>query len=126
MNGRARGIAALLLLTVFSVGALSGMALEEALGIDWFEFLDEDTDEAEDSLLVGLELSREQRARAEEILERQEDRLEAYWESRIPEIEGILHRSYAEIRAILTPAQQAAFDRRVRELGGRVPGEIQD
>ena len=29
MNGRARGIAAMLLLTVFSVGALSGMALEE-------------------------------------------------------------------------------------------------
>ena len=126
MNGRARGIAALLLLTVFSVGALSGMALEEALGIDWFEFLDEDTDEAEDSLLVGLELSREQRARAEEILERQEDRLEAYWEGRVPEIQGILQASYAEIRALLTPAQQGVFDRRVQELRGRVPEEARD
>ena len=82
--------------------------------------------QAGNRLLAGLDLSSEQRDRAEEILQRQEDRLEAYWESRIPEIEGILHRSYAEIRAILTPAQQAAFDRRVRELGGRVPGEIQD
>ena len=126
MNGRARGIAALLLLTVFSVGALSGMALEEALGIDWFEFLDEDTDEAEDSLLVGLELSRDQRARAEEILERQEDRLEAYWEGRVPEIQGILQASYAEIRALLTPAQQGVFDRRVQELRGRVPEEARD
>ena len=126
MNGRARGIAALLLLTVFSVGALSGMALEEALGIDWFEFLDEDTDEAEDSLLVGLGLSREQRARAEEILERQEDRLEAYWEGRVPEIQGILQASYAEIRALLTPAQQGVFDRRVQELRGRVPEEARD
>ena len=126
MNGRARGVAAMLLLTVFSVGALSGMALEEALGIDWFEFLDEDTDEAEDSLLVGLELSREQRARAEEVLERQEDRLEAYWEGRVPEIQGILQDSYGDIRALLTPAQREVFDRRVQELRGRVPQEARD
>ena len=126
MNGRARAVAALLLLTVFAVGGLSGMALEEALGIDWFEFLDEDTDEAEDSLLVGLDLSREQRARAEEILERQEDRLEAYWEGRVPEIQGILQESYGEIRALLTPAQRGVFDQRVQELRGRVPEEARD
>ena len=126
MNGRARGIAAMLLLTVFSVGALSGMALEEALGIDWFEFLDEDTDEAEDSLLVGLDLDRGQRARAEEILERQEDRLEEYWEGRVPEIQGILQQSYSEIRALLTPEQQPLFDERVRDLRGRVPVEARD
>jgi hypothetical protein len=116
----------MLLLTTFSVGALTGMALEEALGIDWFEFLDDDTDEPEDSLLVGLELSREQRASAEEILERQEDRLEEYWEGRIPEIQGILQASYAEISGILTPEQRPAFERRVRELRGRVPGEARD
>lgn len=125
MNGRSRTTAVLLLALTFSVGALSGMALEEALGIDWFEFLDVD-DDAEDRLLAGLNLTREQSARAEAILERQEDRLEAYWESRLPEIQEILRESYAEIRGMLDEEQQAAFDRRVRELGGRVPEEIRN
>lgn len=123
---RPRLVATLLLALAFAVGGLAGMALEEALGIDWFEFLDEDSDDTEDLLLAGLDLTREQRARAEDILEREEDKLEEYWESRIPEIQGMLRTTYAEIRAILTPAQQPIFDDRVRELGGRVPGEIRD
>ena len=126
MRHRPKVVAALLLALTFAVGGLAGMALEEALGIDWFEFLDEDSDDTEDRLLVGLGLSGDQRDRAEVILEREEDRLEDYWESRLPEIQGILRQSYAEIRAILTPEQQQLFDRRVRELGGRVPEEIRD
>jgi len=126
MRQRARLVAGLMLALTFTVGGLTGMALEEALGIDWFEFLDEDYDEAEDRLLAGLDLTREQRARAEDILEREEDRLEDYWESRLPEIQGMLRETYSEIRATLTPEQQALFDRRVRELDGRVPEEIRD
>jgi hypothetical protein len=126
MIRQARVVAALLLTVAFTVGALSGMVLEEALGIDWFEFLDEDSDDAEAALLAGLNLSREQRNSAEAVLERQEDRLEDYWESRIPEIQGILQQTYAEIRSTLTPAQQITFDRRVQALRGRVPAEIRD
>ena len=124
MKPRARLVAALLLGLTFGIGALAGMALEEALGIDWFEFLDEDYDEAEDRLLAGLDLTREQRSRAEDILEGQEDRLEDYWRSRLPEIDEILRDSYADIRAILTTDQQRLFDARVRELGGLVPQEM--
>ena len=119
-------VAVLLLALTFAVGGLAGMALEEALGIDWFEFLDEDHDESEDRLLAGLDLTVDQRSQAERILEREEDRLEEYWESRIPEIQHILRRTYADIRAILNAEQQASFDRRVEALGGRVPGEIRD
>jgi hypothetical protein len=126
VNRRARVVAGLLLLLTFSVGGLAGMAVEEALGLDWFDFLDEDYGGGADRLLVGLDLSHDQRARVEEILHREEDRLEDYWESRIPEIQGMLAQSYAEIRATLTSEQQAAFDRRVRALGGRVPAEIRD
>jgi hypothetical protein len=126
MRRRTSIVATLLLGVAFGVGGLAGMALEEALGLDWFDFLDEDDDEAEDRLLAGLDLDRDQRARAEAILEREEDHLEDYWENRIPEIHGILHESYAEIRALLTPAQQVVFDRRVRELGGRIPAEVRD
>jgi hypothetical protein len=118
-------MAALLLAVMFVVGGLSGMALEEALGIDWFEFLDDD-DESASSLLGGLDLTAEQRERAEDILEREEDRLEDYWETRLPEIQGILDSTYAEIRATLSAGQQSAFDQRVRELRGRVPEEIRD
>jgi Spy/CpxP family protein refolding chaperone len=123
---RRRLVAVSLLLLAFVVGALSGMAAEEGFGIDWFEFLDQDRDEDEGELLAGLDLSAEQRNRAREILDRQEDRLEDYWAARLPEIRHILDESYAEIRAGLTPEQQARFDRRVRELDGRIPGEIKD
>lgn len=38
----------------------------------------------------------------------------------------ILDQSYAEIRALLSPEQQARFDRRIRDLDGRIPEEIRD
>ena len=125
MNRRSVVVAATMLAVTFLVGGLSGMALEEATGIDWFEFLDEDRD-AERSLLDGLNLSAEQRDRAEAILDRQENRLEEYWNTRLPEIAGILDQSYDEIRATLSAEQRAAFDRRVRELDGQVPDEVMD
>ena len=121
-----RAVAVSLLLLVFVLGALSGIAAEEGFGIDWFEFLDEDRDDGEGELLSGLGLSPEQRERARDILERQEDRLEEYWEARLPEIRHILEETYAEIRTGLTPEQQARFDRRVGELDGRIPAEIKD
>lgn len=126
MKRRAKVVASLLLSLVFGVGALTGMALEEALGIDWFDFLDDDWDEAEGRLLDGLDLTREQRSQAEEILERKEDRLEDYWNGRLPEIQAILRESHGQIREILTPQQQIVFDRRVDALGGRVPEEIRE
>ena len=121
MMGRTKLVAALLLALTFAVGGLAGMALEEALGIDWFEFLDDDQDAASDQLLAGFDLSAEQRARAEQILDDEEDRLEAYWEARLPEILTERRRTHAEIRAMLTPAQQQTFDQRVRDLDDRVP-----
>jgi hypothetical protein len=126
MIRRARFTAGLLLLLTFVIGGLTGMAVEEAVGLDWFDFLDEDHDEASVRLLSGLELSTEQRWRIEHVLSREEDRLEAYWESRLPEIQGILRESNAEIRLILTPAQQQIFDQRVRALHGNVPAELRD
>lgn len=121
-----RVVAALLLLVTFAVGALAGMAAEEAFGLDWFDFFEANHDRQPDRLLAGLHLSSEQRGRIEEILERQEDELEDYWEARLPEIRGVLERSYAEIRAILTPAQRAEFDARVGDLDGRIPAELRD
>ncbi len=122
---RAGRVAGLLLLATFAVGGLAGMAVEEAAGLDWFDSLDRD--ESEDiRLLEGLALTQDQREAIEQILDRQEDALEDYWKARMPEIQGILAGSYGEIRALLTPEQQARFDTRVRGLGGRVPVEFRD
>jgi Spy/CpxP family protein refolding chaperone len=121
-------VAAGMLLLTFTVGALAGMAAEEAFGLDWFDFFEEARrrDAEGDRLLAGLSLTVVQQARAEEILERQEDRLEDYWEARLPEIGGLTEQSQREIRALLTPTQQAVFDHRVRELDGRVPAELRE
>ena len=122
---RAGGVAVLLLLVTFGVGAMAGMAIEEAAGIDWFDFLDRD--EQEDvRLLDGMSLTADQRGAIERILDRQDDSLEQYWEARMPEIHGILASSYDEIRALLSPAQRERFDQRVHDLGGRVPVEFRD
>ena len=121
-----RAIALLLLSITFAVGGLTGMALEEGLGLDWFEFLDEERDGADQRLLAGLGLTDAQRDRAEKILEKQEDRLEDYWEVRLPEISQLMEQSYDEIRTDLDPEQRKRFDERVRKLNGRIPDEVRD
>jgi Spy/CpxP family protein refolding chaperone len=123
---RARAVAVLLLGLVFGVGALAGMAVEEAAGLDWFDFLDEDARPSEARLFSGMRLTDEQERRIADVLERREERLEAYWESRLPEIGALMNASYAEVREVLTPEQRPAFDARVRELRGRVPLDVGD
>jgi hypothetical protein len=44
----------------------------------------------------------------------------------MPDVKGILGKSYAEIRVVLTPTQQTVFDQRVRQLDGKIPEEFQD
>lgn len=122
----ARSTATLLLALTFIVGGLSGMALEEAAGLDWFDFLDSDPQEMEATLMEGITLSASQRAGVERVLDRQEDELEAYWTDRLPAIDSLLRRSYADLRTLLTPEQQAVFDARVERIGARVPKEFHD
>jgi Spy/CpxP family protein refolding chaperone len=126
MKRRASLVAGALLLLTFSVGAMSGMALEEAMGLDWFDFLEEDREDSGERLLDGLGLTAQQERQAKRVLEQQEDSLEAYWEQRLPEINRMVAQSYAEIRLLLTPTQQSAFDKRLRSLGGRLPEELRD
>jgi Spy/CpxP family protein refolding chaperone len=120
---RARAVGALLLAATFAVGGLAGMAAEEALGLDWFDFLDEDAAPAEDRLFAGVELTGAQERQIEGIRDRREERLEGYWESRLPDIQRIMDDSYGEMRRVLTPEQQPAFDRRVREMRGRISAD---
>ncbi|MGH7551789.1 MAG: hypothetical protein ACREMQ_02020 [Longimicrobiales bacterium] len=121
MNRRPALVAAFMLILTFVVGGLAGMALEEALGLDWFDFLDEDSRPSEGQLLSGLDLSENQREQIEEILDQQEDSLEDFWENRIPDMRAIVAASYEQIRRVLTPEQRATFDERIRSQGIQVP-----
>lgn len=123
MRQRARAVGMLLLAASFGVGGLVGMAAEEALGLDWFDFLDEDAQPAEEHLFTGVALTAEQERRIDAIQARREERLESYWESRLPDIQRIMGDSYGEMRAVLTPEQQPLFDRRVREMRGRISSD---
>jgi Spy/CpxP family protein refolding chaperone len=122
---RGRTTAILLLALTFVVGGLSGMALEEGAGLDWFEFLDDDNEDGAE-LMTGINLTADQREKIDDIIDRQEDELEDYWESRMPEIRTVLDGTYAEIRALLDPSQQQQFDRKVASLGGQIPVEFRD
>lgn len=122
---RPRAVAALLLVLAFASGGLAGMALEEAAGLDWFDFLDEDARRG-DRLLEGMGLSGAQREQVERIMGRQEDRLEEYWAARLPEMQALAAASYDEVRAVLTPPQRAVFDRRVRAQEARAAEEPGD
>lgn len=121
MTGRPKVVAAVMLLLAFGVGGMTGMVLEEALGLDWFDFLDEDNEPERGQILAGLDLSASQRARIESILEAQEEELEDFWRSRVPEMRPIVVRSYDRIRGILSPEQRAIFDQRVEAQGILVP-----
>ncbi len=123
MKHRARVVGALLLAASFVVGGMAGMVAEEARGLDWFDFLDEDAPPGDERLFAGMQLTGDQRRRIAEIRERREDRLEAFWESRLPDIQRIMGDSYGEMRAVLTPQQQPAFDLRVSELRERISAD---
>ena len=123
MRHRARAVGMLLLVGVFALGALGGMAADEGFGLDWFDFLDEDAMPTDEQLLTGLELTGGQRRRIASILERREARLEAYWETRLPDLQRIMDSSYTEIRSVLTAQQHPAFDQRVGRLRGRMSGD---
>ncbi|HEU0053700.1 MAG TPA: hypothetical protein VFQ39_11000 [Longimicrobium sp.] len=123
MRQPARLVGALLLAATFVVGGLVGMAAEEALGLDWFDFLDEDAGPSEERLFAGMALTAAQEREIDRIQERREETLEDYWEGRLPDLQRIMDGAYGEMRQVLTPEQRPAFDRRVEGLRDRISAE---
>ncbi len=124
MSWAARRTAVLVLLAVFLVGGAAGWVAEEVADeIHWPgghdevktpDRADEDEpfdDDAEEDLLETLSLSRSQLDSVDHLLDRREDRLEDYWEARLPDLQAIVDSSRNEIRAVLTPEQRGTYDR---------------
>ena len=124
MSAKTRRTAVLVLLAVFLVGGVAGWVLEEvAEDVNWPTLRDDRPgapgdgvddpldDDAEEDFLETLGLSREQLASVDRLLDEREDRLEAYWRTRLPEIQSVMDSTRAGIRNLLTPDQRAAYDR---------------
>jgi hypothetical protein len=119
----ARRKAVLLLLVVFLAGGAAGMLLEDVVDdLRWPAWLggaephgarggDPFDDDAEEDFLESLGLTGQQREAVDRLLDRREDRLEAYWSVRLPEMARLVDSTRAEIRALLTPDQRDAYDR---------------
>jgi hypothetical protein len=124
MTRPARRTAVLLLLAVFIAGAAAGWVLEELVDdIDWpvrsgdhgqanpparGDTFDEDEEE---DFLRTLGLTTAQRDSMDHLLDAGEDRLEAYWAGKLPEMEALLDSTRSAIKASLTPEQRTAYDR---------------
>jgi hypothetical protein len=122
----ARRSAILALAAVFVVGLAGGAVLEEVVddvewpfGADAGADADGDRDrpddpmddDAEEAFFDRLGLPRDRREAVERALDEREERLKRYWEGKIPELQMLVDSSRAEIRLLLTPEQQAAYDR---------------
>jgi hypothetical protein len=118
LGARRSGILALA--AVFLVGLAGGAVLEEVVDdIDWPSAShagdndkpdDPMDDDAEEAFFDRLGLAADQRAAVERALDAREDRLEHYWEGKLPELRALVDSSRAEIRLLLTPEQQSAYD----------------
>jgi hypothetical protein len=134
MNLGPKRSAILVLAAVFAVGLAGGVVLEEvADDVAWpFGARHEERDKQDDPLdddpeeafFDSLGLPADRRAVIERALDAREDRLEQYWEGKVPELRALVDSSRAEIRLLLSPDQQAAYDRWIAgHIGTQVPSQ---
>jgi Spy/CpxP family protein refolding chaperone len=123
--------AVLALVMVFAAGLAGGAALEDIVDdIDRPVFAagdhDDDDDVSEETILANLDLSPEQRASIERMFETREDRLEAYWDRQLPDLEALIDSSRSEIRGILTPEQRTTYDSQLTRLRVHLRRELRE
>lgn len=118
---RTRRLGLMLLAAAFFVGGLTGAAFDRV-------FTGESPQAAasaarceperggpQGDIFASLNLTDEQRARIEEILEHRREQTEAFWEEHGPLLRGIVDSARAEIRALLTPEQREEYERMLAE-----------
>ena len=134
MNLSPKRTAILALTAVFAVGLAGGILLEDVVDdVPWpFASHEHDRDKADDpadddaeeAFFDSLGLPAERRAAIERALDAREHRLEQYWEGKVPELRALVDSSRAEIRLLLTPEQQASYNRWITGRSGtRVPSQ---
>jgi Spy/CpxP family protein refolding chaperone len=111
--GRIRLLGFGVVAVTFVVGGLAGAAVDRVLTAD---VTSRDAPRAatqQTHVIDQVEMTAEQRARIDAILERRSERMKAAWSEMSPRLEAITDSARHEIMQVLTPAQQAEYERRL-------------
>ena len=113
------------LVFVFGTGVGVGVTMEDSIerlaipGMPPDRDLDDDLEDvmdAEERLIRELWLTREQQRSVLGMLDARADKLEAYWDERMPQMHAIIDSSRAEIRRSLREDQQVKYDEQIARL----------
>ncbi|HEX6938895.1 MAG TPA: hypothetical protein VF158_05745 [Longimicrobiales bacterium] len=126
---RARLLGALLLAVVFVGGAFSGAVVDRMLASDPSPAAEpsgrdrgdggDDCGRRRRSTLDRIDLTPEQRARIDQVLERRRVQMDSFWVEARPQLRAIIDGAREEIRAVMTPEQRAEYDRLRAERAAR-------
>ncbi|MEJ2678457.1 MAG: hypothetical protein P8174_05185 [Gemmatimonadota bacterium] len=117
---RTRLTGAVVLATVFVVGALSGAAIDRAASgrdadaHDRAEQRDRQ-DRTHHYVFDQLDLTQQQRARIDSVLDVRRNQVTAFWDSAGPHWRAIVDSTRAGIRSVLTPDQRTEYDRLLQQ-----------
>ena len=111
------------LVVTFAAGAIAATAIDQVLHADppsrEAAAKTAECDQKRGHLLDRLDLTEDQRARIDSILERRRAQTDRFWTEAGPTLEAIMDSTRAEIRAVLTPEQRELHDRLRRERKAR-------
>jgi Spy/CpxP family protein refolding chaperone len=121
---RARAMGLLMLAVIFAVGAMTGAATMRVANGDRTEPREEiESRERRPSLWDRLELTSEQRAQVDGIMERRRDEVQAFWNEHGPQLRAVMDSARADVRDVLTPEQRVLeeefFTERRKHYGER-------
>jgi len=123
-SSRPRLLGMALLAVVFAAGALAGAAFyrvaEARPGEEGARDERCERPHGRKGLLVDqVSPTPEQRVRIDSILERRRGQMDAFWSGEGQRLRTIVDSTRGEIRAVLTPAQRAEYDRLLEERAAR-------
>lgn len=118
-GGRARLLAVALLLATFAAGALVGIASQQVLSADEPRSGEQRRDRGRDhdmfrpggELTERLGLSEAQRVEIERIITENREKADSIFDEMRPRLRARYDSTTAAIRGVMTPEQQAEFDR---------------
>lgn len=124
---RTRLLAGALLLATFAAGALVGMASQQVLSANEPDRSEERRDRSRGHSLFGPEgrltqrlgLTEDQRARIDSILAADRQKADSIFDEMKPRLRARYDSTTSALRAVMTPEQQAEFDRYRQERRAR-------
>jgi Spy/CpxP family protein refolding chaperone len=111
--GRMRLVGFALIAVTFLAGGMAGAAVDRVIMADGSQ---RDAPGGERGHVIDqVEMTPEQRAAIDAILERRSERMKSTWAEISPRLEAITDSARLEIMEVLTPEQRAEYSRRLEE-----------